>query len=477
MVRVRFAPSPTGYLHIGGARTALFNYLFARKNNGKFILRIEDTDFERSNKEYEEVIMRDLRWLGLEWDEGPDIGGPYKPYRQSERLDLYKEYANKLIQEGKAYYCYCTEEELEVQRKLQLKEKKPPIYDRRCLNLTDKKRQEYINEGRKPSVRFLVPYKELEITDLIHGKLSIDTKIISDPIILKSNGVPTYNFGVVIDDHFMEITHVIRGDEHLDNTYRQVLIYEALDWQIPFYAHIPMILAPDRSKLSKRHGATSVEELKKLGFINKGVINYIALLGWSPKDNTEIMFLDQIISKFDLSGVLDHPAVYDIEKMKYFNHYYIANILSDSEILENLNQLLAISNLGYNLDDDLKLKVIKLEKNRVYLLTDFFELFDIIEKDPEIKEDVLNELKSIDRSVFEVIINSLNDFEYYDDMEKIKGYLKDVSKRSNIKVGQLYKSIRLLLTGKSEGPELPKIIYLLGKEKTIKRINVVKQFV
>ncbi len=477
MVRVRFAPSPTGYLHIGGARTALFNYLFARKNNGKFILRIEDTDFERSNKEYEEVIMRDLRWLGLEWDEGPDIGGPYKPYRQSERLDLYKEYANKLIQEGKAYYCYCTEEELEVQRKLQLKEKKPPIYDRRCLNLTDKKRQEYINEGRKPSVRFLVPYKELEITDLIHGKLSIDTKIISDPIILKSNGVPTYNFGVVIDDHFMEITHVIRGDEHLDNTYRQVLIYESLDWQIPFYAHIPMILAPDRSKLSKRHGATSVEELKKLGFINKAVINYIALLGWSPKDNTEIMFLDQIVSKFDLSGVLDHPAVYDIEKMKYFNHYYIANILSDSEILENLNQLLAISNLGYNLDDDLKLKVIKLEKNRVYLLTDFFELFDIIEKDPEIKEDVLNELKSIDRNVFEVIINSLNDFEYYDDMEKIKGYLKDVSKGNDIKVGQLYKSIRLLLTGKSEGPELPKIIYLLGKEKTIKRINVVKQFV
>ncbi|MCX7870459.1 MAG: glutamate--tRNA ligase [bacterium] len=477
MVRVRFAPSPTGYLHIGGARTALFNYLFARKNDGKFVLRIEDTDFERSNKEYEEVIMRDLKWLGLEWDEGPDVGGPYKPYRQSERLDLYKEYANKLIQEGKAYYCYCTEEELEVQRKLQLKEKKPPIYDRRCLNLTDKKRQEYINEGRKPSVRFLVPYKELEITDLIHGKLSIDTKIISDPIILKSNGVPTYNFGVVIDDHFMEITHVIRGDEHLDNTYRQVLIYEALDWQIPFYAHIPMILAPDRSKLSKRHGATSVEELKKLGFINKAVINYIALLGWSPKDNTEIMFLDQIVSKFDLSGVLDHPAVYDIEKMKYFNHYYIANILSDSEILENLNQLLAISNLGYNLDDDLKLKVIKLEKNRVYLLTDFFELFDIIENDPEIKEDVLNELKSIDRNVFEVIINSLNDFEYYDDMEKIKGYLKDVSKRSNIKVGQLYKSIRLLLTGKSEGPELPKIIYLLGKEKTIKRINVVKQFV
>lgn len=477
MVRVRFAPSPTGYLHIGGARTALFNYLFARKNNGKFILRIEDTDFERSNKEYEEVIMRDLRWLGLEWDEGPDIGGPYKPYRQSERLDLYKEYANKLIQEGKAYYCYCTEEELEVQRKLQLKEKKPPIYDRRCLNLTDKKRQEYINEGRKPSVRFLVPYKELEITDLIHGKLSIDTKIISDPIILKSNGVPTYNFGVVIDDHFMEITHVIRGDEHLDNTYRQVLIYESLDWQIPFYAHIPMILAPDRSKLSKRHGATSVEELKKLGFINKAVINYIALLGWSPKDNTEIMFLDQIVSKFDLSGVLDHPAVYDIEKMKYFNHYYIANILSDSEILENLNQLLAISNLGYNLDDDLKLKVIKLEKNRVYLLTDFFELFDIIEKDPEIKEDVLNELKSIDRNVFEVIINSLNDFEYYDDMEKIKGYLKDVSKGNDIKVGQLYKVIRLLLTGKSEGPELPKIIYLLGKEKTIKRINVVKQFV
>ncbi len=477
MVRVRFAPSPTGYLHIGGARTALFNYLFSRKNNGKFILRIEDTDFERSNKEYEEVIIRDLRWLGLDWDEGPDVGGAFGPYRQSERLHLYKEYANKLIQEGKAYYCYCTEEELEVQRQLQLKEKKPPIYDRRCLNLTDKKKQEYINEGRKPSVRFLVPYKELGINDLIHGRLTIDTKVISDPIILKSNGVPTYNFGVVIDDHFMEITHVIRGDEHLDNTYRQVLIYEALNWESPLYAHIPMILAPDRSKLSKRHGATSVEELKKLGFINKAVINYIALLGWSPKDNKEIMFLDEIISRFDLAGVLDHPAVYDIEKMKYFNHYYISNILSDNEILQALNELQNLNNLEYNLSDELKLKVINLEKNRAYLLTDFFELFYIIDKDPEIGQDILNELKNTTKDVFEIIIDSLSSFEYYDDMDKIKEYLKDVAKRNNIKVGQLYKPIRLLLTAKSEGPELPKIIYLLGKEKTLKRINFIKQFV
>ncbi|MGC8815205.1 MAG: glutamate--tRNA ligase [bacterium] len=477
MIRVRFAPSPTGYLHIGGARTALFNYLFARKNNGKFILRIEDTDFERSKREYEDVIIKDLKWLGLTWDEGPDVGGPFGPYRQSERLNLYKEFADKLIKEGKAYYCYCTEEELEIQRQLQLKEKKPPIYDRRCLNLTEKKKQEYLNEGRKPSVRFLIPYKELQINDLIHGKLSIDTRLISDPIILKSNGVPTYNFGVVIDDHLMEITHVIRGDEHLDNTYRQVLIYEAFSWEPPFYAHIPMILAPDRSKLSKRHGATSVEELKKLGFVNKAVVNYIALLGWSPKDNTEIMLLTEIINKFDLSGVLDHPAVYDIEKMKYFNHYYIANILKDNEILEALNELEKLIGVKYNLDDDLKLNVINLEKNRVYLLTDFFELFDVIQNEPVFNEEILNELNSIDKNIFDLIINALNNFDNYNNIDAIKDYLKDLAKKNGLKVGLIYKPIRLLLTGKHEGPELPKIIYLLGKDKTIKRINKIKESV
>ena len=477
IMRVRFAPSPTGYLHIGGARTALFNYLLARKNNGKFILRIEDTDFERSKKEYEDVIIRDLKWLGIDWDEGPDVGGDYKPYRQSERLEIYKRYADKLIEEGKAYYCYCTEEELEIQRQLQLKEKKPPIYDRRCLNLISKKKQEYELEGRKPSVRFLVPYKQLEFQDLIHGKLSIDTKLVSDPIILKSNGVPTYNFGVVIDDHLMNITHVIRGDEHLDNTYRQLLIYEALSWEPPFYGHIPMILAPDRSKLSKRHGATSVEELKKLGFVNKAVINYISLLGWSPKDNTEIMLINEIIEKFDLSGVLDHPAVYDIEKMKYFNHYYIANILKDDEILEALNKLEKLNEIKYNLDNNLKLEVIKLEKSRVYLLTDFFELFDIIQNEPVLDEKILNDLNTIDKNIFELIINSLNNFENYDNMDKIRDYLKDVAKNNGLKIGLVYKPIRLLLTGKHEGPELPKIIYLLGKEKTIKRINKIKEFV
>jgi len=477
IIRVRFAPSPTGYLHIGGARTALFNYLFAHKNNGKFILRIEDTDFERSKREYEDVIIRDLKWLSIEWDEGPDVGGNYGPYRQSERLQIYKDYADKLIKEGKAYYCYCTEEELEIQRQLQLKEKKPPIYDRRCLNLTSKKKQEYELQGRKPAVRFLVPYKQLEFQDLIHGRLSIDTKLVSDPIILKSNGVPTYNFGVVIDDHLMQITHVIRGDEHLDNTYRQLLIYEALSLNPPLYGHIPMILAPDRSKLSKRHGATSVEELRKLGFINKAVVNYIALLGWSPKDNTEIMSINEIIEKFDLSGVLDHPAIYDIEKMKYFNHYYIANILQNTEILQALKELEKLNELEYNLQDNLKLKVIELEKNRIYLLTDFFELFNIIQYDPIFNDDVLNELNSFDKNIFEIVINSLNEFDNYDDIEKIKSYLKDVAKKNNLKPGSIYKLIRLLLTGKHEGPELPKIIYLLGKKETIKRINKIKEIV
>ncbi|MFN3477927.1 MAG: glutamate--tRNA ligase, partial [bacterium] len=339
MVRTRFAPSPTGYLHIGGARTALFNYLFAKKNNGKFILRIEDTDFERSKKEYEQEIMTDLQWLGISWDEGPDKNGNHGPYRQSERTELYKNELKKLLEKGLAYECYCTEEELEIQKKLQIKEKKPPIYDRRCLNLTNEQKQKYINEGRKPSYRFLVPYKKMEYVDLIHGEMEIDTSLISDPIIVKSNGIPTYNFACVVDDYHMGITHVIRGDEHLDNTPRQLLIFEALGYKPPLYAHIPMILAPDRTKLSKRHGATSVKELKLMGFVPEAVVNYIALLGWSPKENREIFNLDQIISKFDFEHMLDHPAIYDIEKMKWFNHYYISSVLDNNKIKKYLFEL------------------------------------------------------------------------------------------------------------------------------------------
>ncbi|MFN4219599.1 MAG: glutamate--tRNA ligase [bacterium] len=467
MVRTRFAPSPTGYLHIGGARTALFNYLFAKKNNGKFILRIEDTDFERSKKEYEQEIMTDLQWLGISWDEGPDKNGNYGPYRQSERTELYKNELKKLIEKGLAYECYCTEEELEMQRKLQIKEKKPPIYDRRCLNLTNEQKQKYINEGRKPSYRFLVPYKKMEYVDLIHGEMKIDTSLISDPIIVKSNGIPTYNFACVVDDYHMGITHVIRGDEHLDNTPRQLLIFEALGYKPPLYAHIPMILAPDRTKLSKRHGATSVKELKLMGFVPEAVVNYIALLGWSPKENREIFNLDQIISKFDFEHMLDHPAIYDIEKMKWFNHYYISSVLDNNKIKKYLFELENQSEIS-KIDQTIMDQIIELEKSRVYLLNDFIEVFQLITND-----NFQYEQTSSLGNFIDVIKQVYKDFETlnYDSIENIKQDLKKIQNKYNLKTSELFKPVRYALTAKTEGVELPKILYFLGKDKVIKRLK------
>jgi len=470
MVRTRFAPSPTGYLHIGGARTALFNYLFSKKNNGTFVLRIEDTDLERSRSEYENEIIRDLKWLGINWDEGPDIGGNYGPYRQSQRLELYKTELNKLKDKGLVYECYCTEEELETQRKLQLKQKKPPIYDRRCLNLTQKQKQQYILEGRKPSYRFLVPHKELEYIDLIHGNMKVDTSLISDPIVVKSNGIPTYNFACVVDDYLMKISHVIRGDEHLDNTPRQILIFEALGYQPPSYAHIPMILAPDRSKLSKRHGATSVKELKDLGFVPEAVLNYIVLLGWSPKENREVFRLDEIIERFDFDHILDHPAVYDIEKMKWFNHYYISKILNTEKIISYIQDLEKNS-----LKDDNFLlvykNIVEFEKNRVSLLSDFIEVYKMIDNDDITWDNNLinEEIKNYVQTLIKIKddLQNMN----FDSIDSIKDTLKNIQNKFGFKTAQIYKPLRFALTGKFEGIELPKLIYLLKKEKTIKRIQ------
>ncbi len=466
MVRTRFAPSPTGQLHIGGARTALFNFLFAKKNNGKFILRIEDTDLERSKIEFEKMIIEDLKWLGINWDEGPDISGNYGPYRQSERLELYRSELKKLIDKGLAYECYCTEEELEVQRKLQLKEKKPPIYDRRCLNLTKKQKEEYINQGRRPSFRFLVPYKNLEYTDLIHGLIKIDTSLISDPIIMKSNGIPTYNFACVVDDYYMNITHVIRGDEHLDNTSRQILIFEALGYKPPFYSHIPMILAPDRTKLSKRHGATSVKELKDLGFVPEALVNYIALLGWSPKENREIFSIDEIIPKFDFDHILDHPAVYDMEKMKWINHYYLSNILPVSKIVEYIKDFKIENFQDSNMD--LLYKIVEFERNRAYLLNDFVQVYDLIVND-EISYD-----SEVPYNDFSSILNKIKDYLVnidFGSIESIKEGLKFTQKELNLKTADVYKPIRFALTAKLEGIELPKLLYLIGKDKVMKRIE------
>ncbi|NLZ53812.1 MAG: glutamate--tRNA ligase, partial [Thermoanaerobacteraceae bacterium] len=303
-VRVRFAPSPTGSLHIGGARTALFNLLYARHNNGTFVLRIEDTDTERSTEESTSQIIRSLKWLGLDWDEGTEKGGDFGPYFQSERLELYKKEVERLLAEGKAYRCYCTPEELAQRREAALKAGKPPKYDGSCRNLTPEQIEKFEAEGRKYTIRLKMPQEgHTEVDDLIRGRVVFENSVLDDFIIVKSNGIPTYNFACVIDDNAMKITHVIRAEEHLSNTPKQIQAYIALGYDIPKFAHVPMILAPDRSKLSKRHGATSVEEFRDQGYLAKSIINYLTLLGWSPEGTEEIFEMDKAVKEFTLERV------------------------------------------------------------------------------------------------------------------------------------------------------------------------------
>ena len=314
-VRVRFAPSPTGYLHIGGARTALFNWLFARHNDGKMVLRIEDTDQGRLKEDSVSQIISSLKWLGISWDEGPETGGDYGPYFQSERLDKYTKECERLMAEGKAYYCFCTSEELEADKEADRKARRPHRYSGRCRNLTDKQIEKYKAEGRKPVVRFKMPEGSTVVKDIVRGDVTFDNNPMDDFVIMKSNGIPTYNFAVVVDDHSMGMTHVIRGEEHLPNTPKQVLLYDALGYETPKFAHVPMILAPDKSKLSKRHGATSVEEFRDKGFLPEAIVNYLILLGWSPEGNTEIITLEDAAEQFSLKRVNKSSAIYDVTKL------------------------------------------------------------------------------------------------------------------------------------------------------------------
>lgn len=325
MVRVRFAPSPTGFLHVGGARTALFNYLFARRFNGIFVLRIEDTDIARSERIFEKNLMDSLRWLKIQWDEGPDVGGPYGPYRQSERLHIYREYAEKLVRENKAYRVYAYPEEIEQLREELLSKNLPPHYTREMFDrfATKERIREYEEKGIQPAIYFSMPRKTIVHNDLIKGQVVFTEGSVGDFALLRSNGMPTYNFACVVDDMLMKITHVIRGDDHLPNTVKQLAIYEAFGVEPPQIGHVSMILGPDGKKLSKRHGATSVEEFRARGYLPEAVVNYLALLGWSPPDAQEIMSMEEMIEKFSIERVSKNPAIFDPGKLKWMNGHYI----------------------------------------------------------------------------------------------------------------------------------------------------------
>jgi nondiscriminating glutamyl-tRNA synthetase len=323
-MRLRFAPSPTGLLHVGNARTALFNWLLARGQAGTFVLRVEDTDVARSTRASEDGIKDDLRWLGLQWDEGPDLGGPYPPYRQSERMDRYQAAADRLIAEGRAYYCFCSAEQLEQERSAALAAALPPKYSGRCRNLSADEVAARRAAGEPAALRFQVPVdRDVTFNDLVRGAVTFQTSVIGDPVIVRSDGGPAYNFAVVVDDAEMAITHVIRGEDHISNTPRQILIYEALGWTPPIFAHLSLVLGPDHAPLSKRHGATSVSEFRARGYLPEALVNYLALLGWSPGDGEELVAADEMARRFDLTRVSHSAAVFDVEKLAWINRHYM----------------------------------------------------------------------------------------------------------------------------------------------------------
>ncbi len=465
-VRVRFAPSPTGNLHIGGARTALFNWLFARHNNGKMILRVDDTDLERSTGDSMKAIIDGLKWLGIDWDEGPIY--------QSKRLDLYKNYADKLVKEGKAYYCFCTKEELDEMRKEAQKAGKPPMYSGKCRNLPADEVKKYMDEGKKYVVRLKVPKEgKTTVHDIIRGDVEFDNSTFDDFIIMKSDNMPTYNFATVIDDYDLKISHIIRGEEHLSNTPKQILIYDALGFEKPSFAHVSMILAPDRSKLSKRHGATSVQEFRDLGYLPEAIINYITLLGWIPSDGEEVFSTEKSISEFTLDRVSKNPAIYDTKKLTWLNGIYIRDCDIDRLTKEVIPFLINKGLISDNYDYDYIKKVVSAVREREKTLNEIAEAmsyyfndeFDYDEKGVK-KYFEKNGVDNILKEAIEVL-DKVDDFNL---VETEKAY-RDLIEKLDIKSGDLFHPTRLAISGRTFGPGLFDIMELLGKKKTIERIK------
>lgn len=472
-VRVRIAPAPTGFLHVGTARTALYNWLFARHHKGKFIVRIEDTDVVRSKQELAAIVMDTLKWLGLDWDESP--------YFQSERLALYRKYANELVDKNLCYPCYCTKEELAERRKRMMEEKMDWKYDRRCY---------YLSEAEKcaraksvtPALRFFVPEGAVSFEDRVHGTLTRESKDIEDFIIIRSDGTPTYNLACVTDDHDMTITHVIRGEEHIANTYKQVLLYKAIGWSPPEFVHLPLILGTDRSKLSKRHGAVSVLEYRNQGFLPEAFTNFLALLGWSPGDDREILSREELVELFSLERVVKSGAVFDVRKLDWMNGEYI-NSTDQDHLLEAAIPFLKKAGLitDENVGErrDYLLKVMGILKERMKRLTDFgslgFYFFqDEFEYDPKGVEKHFSEDGVVGR--FQLLKKRLKGLESFSTKE-VESLYRGLADELRLKPAKLIHATRLALTGGTVGPSLFHLMDILGKERVIERLTRAIEFV
>ena len=477
-VRVRIAPSPSGNLHVGTARTALFNYLFAKKNNGKFILRIEDTDAERTSQEYIDNIFDSLKALGLNWDEGPDVGGPYGPYTQSERFDIYPKYVQQLLDSGFAYECFCTPEELEAEKAEATANKKPYVYTKKCENLTEEEKAKLRAEGRKPAIRFNIAKAQrafhdssiLEFDDLVKGKLHMDTDLLGDFVIQKSNGAPTYNYAVVIDDMLMKISHVIRGEDHISNTYKQILIYEALGVPVPRFGHLGMILAPDRSKLSKRHGATAVSDFVKEGYLTDALINFVALLGWAPSDGQELKSVDEIAQDFRIGEISSSNSIFEYDKLKWMNSHYIKQLPMD-ELKERLKPYLEKYDLSELSPEHLD-KMIEITREPLILLSDITDAVAyFFGKDVEYDESGKETLETeTSQAVLKDFIEKAEGWEWtaenlHEKLEIFRGYWKE----QGIKPKVTMWAVRAAVTGRTRGADMVGILEVIGKETTLYR--------
>ena len=476
--RVRFAPSPTGYLHVGGARTALFNWLFARRQGGTFILRIEDTDAERSSDEMVAGILESMQWLGLAWDEGPGVGGPHEPYFQSQRFGRHRQLANQLLEGGRAYKCYCPPDLLKDKRETAERAGGGWKYDRTCLNLPPEEQRRLEASGVQPAIRFKVPEGKTSYTDHVRGHIEFDHAQIEDFVILRSNGLPIYHLSVVADDIDMGITHVIRGDDHISNTPKHILLWQALGRTPPEFAHVPLILGTDKKKLSKRHGMTSVTEYERIGYLPDAMVNFLGLLGWSPGGNRELMSRDEMIAAFALEGISGGAAVFDPEKLDWFNAQYLSQ-LSPDDLVRFVKPLLQAAGLW---DEDFDhagkrewlQRVLRLVVPRVKRLPDFVDqarpfLTATIEYD---SEAVRKHLGTADLDThIEALIVALEEDDGPFDEAAIERILRSVADARGVKAAALIHAARIGATGKAVSPGIFEVLALLGKPLTLSRLR------
>jgi glutamyl-tRNA synthetase len=478
-VRIRYAPSPTGEPHVGNIRTALFNWLYARHEGGKFILRIEDTDQTRLEPGAVEAVLESLRWLGLDWDEGPEVGGPHAPYFQSERLEIYHRYANQLLESGWAYLCYCTPERLEALRTEQARLKQPPRYDRHCRDLSDADRREQAERGLKAVVRFKTPLEgKTSFTDLVRGEVTFENATLDDFIMIKSDRYPTYHLAVVVDDHLMEISHVLRAEEWLPSAPRHLLIYQALGWQPPLFAHLPMILGKDRSKLSKRHGATSVLDYAEQGYLPDAMFNFLGLLGWSLDDHTEIISREQFVQHFSLERIVKNPAIFDPDKLTWMNGVYMRSLPPErlAALVRGRLERDLPPDVLRPLDEGYILRMVPLIRERVKRLDDlkrFAEFFFLGDELDYPMSELLG--KAFEGRPQEAALalgaarQRLAALTSWDE-ESLEGVLRPLAEELSLKAGDLFMLVRVAVTGGPVAPPLFQSMAILGRERCLARL-------